>query len=90
MNLALGVIYAIITSLYAPYGASISFLLLPDIMVEDIGFEPMTPCLQGKCSPAELIPQWLRNLGSNQELHDSKSCALPIWLLRNLSISHQH
>ena len=26
-------------------------------MVEDVGFEPTTPCLQGRCSPAELIPQ---------------------------------
>ena len=26
-------------------------------MVEDMRFELMTPCLQGRCSPAELIPQ---------------------------------
>ena len=29
--------------------------------MEDIGIEPMTPCLQGRCSPkAELIPRILR------------------------------
>ena len=50
MNLALGVIYAIITSLYAPHGASISFLLLPDIMVEDKRFELLTSRLQGERS----------------------------------------
>ena len=49
-------------------------------MVEDIGFEPMTPCLQGKCSPAELIPQWLQNMGSNHEIATVK-----VWCLTNLA-----
>lgn len=64
MNLALGVIYAIITSLYAPYGASISFLLLPDIMVENMGFKPIcfSACkaddhIQQSHSPTKLVAE---------------------------------
>ena len=30
-------------------------------MVERIGFEPMTPCLQSRCSPAELTPLVIPN-----------------------------
>jgi hypothetical protein len=32
------------------------------LLVENKGFEPLTPALQGRCSkPTELIPQKLRN-----------------------------
>ncbi len=27
------------------------------LMVEIVGFEPTTPCLQSRCSPAELYPR---------------------------------
>ncbi len=32
-------------------------VLLPRLVVENEGFEPSTPCVQGRCSPAELIPR---------------------------------
>jgi hypothetical protein len=38
------------------------FKTLVEFSVENIGLEPMTPCVQGRCSkPTELIPrvQWL-------------------------------
>ena len=33
-------------------------------MVEIIGIEPMTPCLQGRCSPSWAIPPYLRHIPS--------------------------
>ena len=42
-----------------PYGTAVlvSNLILG---VEHRGFEPRTPCLPGKCSPAELMPRELK------------------------------
>lgn len=33
-----------------------------ELRVEHGGFEPPTPCLPGKCSPAELMPPWFDSL----------------------------
>ena len=41
-----------------PYDSSfrVRFWLVPYLMVEMMGFEPMTPCLQGRCSPNWATP----------------------------------
>ena len=36
--------------------SKVRFWLIPYLMVEMMGFEPMTPCLQGRCSPNWATP----------------------------------
>ena len=46
------------------------------IMVEVIGFEPMTPCLQGRCSTSWAIPPFLRSRKINAPLFQEKQLLL--------------
>ena len=43
------------------------------ILVEMMGFEPMTPCLQGRCSPSWATPPW--------RVAETAYCRLPLCLL---------
>ena len=49
-----------ITSWWNPYGWNPHFVrVLKDRLVEMMGFEPMTPCLQGRCSPSWATPPYI-------------------------------
>ena len=50
-----------ITSWWNPYGWNPHFVrvIFKDRLVEMMGFEPMTPCLQGRCSPSWATPPYI-------------------------------
>ena len=51
-------------------------------MVELIGLEPMTPCVQGRCSPnwaKTPYNRWWAWMDSNQRPHPYQGCALTTW-----------
>ena len=57
-------------------------------LVEMSGIEPLTPCLQGRCSPSWAIPPYQsRWWDSNPRPADYKSAALPIELHRLVFLS---
>ena len=46
----------------SPFGWELLSVCLPATFMEMMGFEPMTPCLQGRCSPNWATPPWCPHL----------------------------
>src|SRR4030042_3805173 len=66
------------------------------ILVEMSGFEPPTPCVQGRCSPAELHPHfrlWISDCRLRISFNNSAFCIPPstiIWWAYIVFNTHNH
>ena len=65
---------ALTTWAMSPYVSSV-YLVHLSPLVEMMGIEPMTPCLQGRCSPSWATPPYLRYffLNGHSKLNNSES-----------------
>ena len=61
-----------------------TFEVLEWYLVEIKGIEPLTPCLQSRCSPSWAKPPnfWWAQMDSNHRPHAYQACALTTWAMR--------
>ena len=63
---------------FPPSFRTSNFEFLTSKVVEMSGFEPLTPCLQGRCSPSELHPRFLdvRRFEVRPSFVEGNGCAI--------------